>query len=44
MPITFLVDTGAHISAIKTEGAVQSSITLSKQCMFVADAFGNVQA
>lgn len=44
MPITFLVDTGVHISAIKTEDVVQSGITLSKRRVFIADASGIVQA
>ena len=40
--IIFLVVAGAQITAIKTEDATQSGITLAKQCLFVADAFGNV--
>ena len=44
VPVTFLVDTGAQISAIKTEDVIRSGVWLSKQRLFVADAFGTVQA
>ena len=44
VPVTFLVDTGAQISAMKTEDVIRSGVWLSKQHLFVADAFGNVQA
>jgi len=33
--ITFLVDTGAQISAIKTEGAVQSGINFVYKAVYV---------
>lgn len=44
IPVTFLVDTGARISAIKTEDADCAGVTLSRKKMFVADAMGGVHS
>ncbi|MCQ4078517.1 hypothetical protein FK519_27460, partial [Klebsiella pneumoniae] len=43
IPITFGVDTGAQISAIKRRDAAKCGIQPSKKQSLVADAFGNVQ-
>lgn len=44
IPVTFLVDTGAQISAIKTEDADSAGVTLSRKKIFVADAMGGVHS
>ncbi|XP_027528790.1 uncharacterized protein LOC113962193, partial [Neopelma chrysocephalum] len=42
-PVTFLIDTGAQVSALKIEDASACGIAPSRKGVFVADAFGNVQ-
>lgn len=43
VPLTFLVDTGAQVSALKVEDASSCGIVPSKKGKFVVGAFGYAQ-